>query len=776
MIAGIGGGVALAGLAAARRIESAYPRFLTATRAFDALIEVQTPDNGPGPTPEQQGVTLEPIRKDPSVIDSSVVELYIAEVLTPSGHSLSFPEVFPIASADGRIGTTINRIKYLEGRAPDPTRIDEAVTSPSVAALMGVDVGGHVRLRVSSSSGRTSDQSLTIVGIGVMAGQVDASAGGYIPTLVMTPAFYRAHTGPGERQGPVLAVRTRGGSAGVDALVKRFQARGAPIDGLSTQRAQAVGLQRTIRFDTVGLRLFAALTGLAVLAIFGQLLARQIFLDSREHASLRALGMTRDQMTLLSVLRTGVVALGAAVLTAATAVALSPVTPSGPTRVFDLGAGVHVDGLVVGVGAAAIVVLVVLLGAVPALRSERWEHRTSTARSEVGTVANALARASFPPPAVAGVQMALEPGRGSTAVPVRTTIVGAALALAAVTFGGSLHHLLATPRLSGWNFDFLVADTPETIGAYEKKLVADGTIASDVRATLGEMRIGKETTLTYAFDTGAFGPSIISGRAPEGSGEIALGPRTARALGASIGDKIPVTLLTGFSNQPVSPTPAHVRVVGLVVVPQLFFATTDTGHGAAVSMDFLRANEPAATAKTDSIFLRLPRGISLDQGVARIRAVVPAGNPFVAHRSQPKDLANLSRIANLPQVLAGLLALLATGTLAHTLITSIRRRSRDFAILKTMGFVRGQVRTTVVWQATTVVAIAATVGIPVGAIAGRWGWHAFVSQLGFVPESTIPVLQVLLSIPAAFLVANLIASVPSRVAARTHPAVTLRSE
>src|SRR5439155_12254926 len=129
---------------------------------------VQTPNNGPGPTPEQQGVTLEPIRKDPSVIDSSVVELYIAEVLTPSGHSLSFPEVFPIASADGRIGTTINRIKYLEGRAPNRTRIDEAVTSPSVAALMGVNVGGHVRLRICSRGGRTSDQALPIAGMGGM--------------------------------------------------------------------------------------------------------------------------------------------------------------------------------------------------------------------------------------------------------------------------------------------------------------------------------------------------------------------------------------------------------------------------------------------------------------------------------------------------------------------------------------------------------------------------------------------------------------------------------
>ena len=61
------------------------------------------------------------------------------------------------------------------------------------------------------------------------------------------------------------------------------------------------------------------------------------------------------------------------------------------------------------------------------------------------------------------VRMALEPGRGRTAVPVRTTIFGATLSLvalaAALGFASSLDRLVGTPALSGWNWDTIVFAT-----------------------------------------------------------------------------------------------------------------------------------------------------------------------------------------------------------------------------------------------------------------------------------------------------------------------------
>ena len=59
--------------------------------------------------------------------------------------------------------------------------------------------------------------------------------------------------------------------------------------------------------------------------------------------------------------------------------------------------------------------------------------------------------------ATAGVRIALEPGRGRSAVPVRSALAGTALSVLAVaaafTFGANLLHLVHTPRLYGQGWD-----------------------------------------------------------------------------------------------------------------------------------------------------------------------------------------------------------------------------------------------------------------------------------------------------------------------------------
>ena len=114
-------------------------------------------------------------------------------------------------------------------------------------------------------------------------------------------------------------------------------------------------------------------------------------------------------------------------------------------------------------------------------------------------------------------------------------------------------------------------------------------------------------------------------------------------------------------------------------------------------------------------------------------------------------------------------------SLAHTLVTSIRRRRLELAILKTLGFVRRQVSATVAWQATALAAVA-LVGLPLGVISGRWVWNVFASHLGVVPDPIIPVLTVLLAVPTTILVANLLALVPGRIASRLKAANVMRTE
>src|SRR5439155_1351082 len=77
-------------------------------------------------------------------------------------------------------------------------------------------------------------------------------------------------------------------------------------------------------------------------------------------------------------------------------------------------------------------------------------------------VADRLGQAGLPPSTVVGVRMALEPGRGATAVPVRTTLVSAVMAVAVLvgtlSFGASLGRLATRPLLQGWNWDVSVGN------------------------------------------------------------------------------------------------------------------------------------------------------------------------------------------------------------------------------------------------------------------------------------------------------------------------------
>jgi ABC-type lipoprotein release transport system permease subunit len=142
----------------------------------------------------------------------------------------------------------------------------------------------------------------------------------------------------------------------------------------------------------------------------------------------------------------------------------------------------------------------------------------------------------------------------------------------------------------------------------------------------------------------------------------------------------------------------------------------------------------------------------------------------------PAELKTYADIKTVPLVLAVLLILMGAALTAHTLVTSVQRRRRDLATLKTLGFVRRQVLATVAAQASVLATIGLLVGLPLGIAAGRWAWTLFADQLGVPASVALPVAAIALAVPAAVLLANLVAALPARSAARTEPAVVLRSE
>ena len=73
------------------------------------------------------------------------------------------------------------------------------------------------------------------------------------------------------------------------------------------------------------------------------------------------------------------------------------------------------------------------------------------------------------------------------------------------------------------------------------------------------------------------------------------------------------------------------------------------------------------------------------------------------------------------------------------------------------------------WQATTFVVVAMAIGMPLGVAAGRLAWTAFANHLGALSEPVTPPLALLVTVPGAILVANLIAAVPASIAGRMRP-------
>jgi ABC-type antimicrobial peptide transport system permease subunit len=129
-----------------------------------------------------------------------------------------------------------------------------------------------------------------------------------------------------------------------------------------------------------------------------------------------------------------------------------------------------------------------------------------------------------------------------------------------------------------------------------------------------------------------------------------------------------------------------------------------------------------------------------------------------------------------PLALGLVLVVLAAGTLTQVLLTGVRRRRRDLAMLKTLGMTRWQVQAVVAWQAGALAAAALVLGLPLGVVAGRWSWELFAGSAGVAGDPSAPLPLVLLTVPLTLLAAVLIAAGPGRAAAGIRPAAILRAE
>jgi hypothetical protein len=349
----------------------------------------------------------------------------------------------------------------------------------------------------------------------------------------------------------------------------------------------------------------------------------------------------------------------------------------------------------------------------------------------------------------------------------------AALA-ATLSFAASLDRLLGTPRLYGWNWDAHVTTNSETGDAEGiiRSIGPDTRVAALAGVDTPPLAIGRTEFdgLFLRQYKGLIQPVILEGRAPRGPNEVALGTETLRQVHAHVGSTVTIRVTA------IAPKPARFRVVGRAVIrPQSDTARLGRGAVLDYSAESRLVPPDVHPPPISDVELRLAPGADRPRALADLAKRLGSDYQLTTPK-RPADLVNFGRVQNLPLIFGAIVGLLGAATLAQTLITSIRRRRRDLSILKTLGFSSAQVRGAVAWQATTFVVVAVAIGLPLGIAAGRLAWSGFANHLGALSEPVSPRLALIVTVPAAILVANLIAAVPAAIAGRTRPAVVLRTE
>ena len=812
VLTGLVGGVAMGSMVAARRTDSSYPQFLASTNPSDLVVQ-------PFTTQAYSPGFVRQLARLPHVSGVAVAVPLTAATITRRGRvgTVLLAHVQLAATVSGGLFASQDRVTITAGRRPDPARPDEVLATVDAARLLHLHVGSRLRVALiaSTTGGPAGRIDLTVVGIGVLGTQVlqDSIDSGRTGFLIGTPAL-AAKFASCCASGMITGLRVTDGPRYSTTVAREYDRLLATSSYISPSGSELyvyltsaieAEAQRAIRPEAIALAVFGLIAGLAAVILGTQSIGRQLRAGADDAGALRALGA--GPLMIIADGLPGILAAVAAgaVLAIAVALALSPFSLFGPVREVVPGRGLYPDWAVLGLGALTLSVVLAGLATVIAYRQvpPRLAARGQAAGRRPSAARTAVA-AGLPVSGTEGVRLALEPGHGRTAVPVRSVLAGAVLAMtvvsATLTFGASLATLVSHPALYGWNFSYAfyaVQGWGSVPARWADPLLSrDRLVAATTGVDFATVQIDGQTVPAIAAPTrAAVAPRVLSGRGLDSNRDVVLGPATLAELHQRIGGI--VTLASGSFR-------VRLTIAGTATMPAIGGALSihpSMSTGALFSAAILPEGSSsgpfgAFLAGPNAILVRLRPGTSPAAGLQSLQAI---GRQLTAGLNAPRTLAesNGSSIADtidllpaqrpaeivnyktmgaMPAVLAAGLAAGAVAGLGLTLVASVRRRRRDFALLKTLGFTRGQLAGAVAWQSSVIAVVGLLIGVPVGVALGRLLWLAFARELSAVPDAVIPAGSIALAALAALLLANLVAALPGRAAGRTPAAIVLRAE
>jgi hypothetical protein len=759
LLAGLGAGIALASAQVARRSSTAYSRLEVASGAPDVVV-----------LGIAGGVGDDDIATIPQVDKVWSGRTGIGAL---QGDAVTF---VGIIAGRSRPPAGLFTPIVVEGRNLNPAADDELLLTERIQNVSGLHVGDELPLKFLKASevaqfdtgfGEPEGPELRMKVVGVVRAALGAGSNG--PETFSTPAFAR-RIDAGDASFPTWLVTLRRGAADVPAFRRALEglaARATPVEGaeeFSGFEVQVPSLQRpvianTARVLVAGLLVFGGIAALAALVGVVLALRRYFLAASLPNArALAAIGVTPRQM-LWSRLVAALPFVATGVLTTTViAVAAASIGPVGSLSKSEPHPGWHLNIALVLIG--TVVVGIAFLGAA-ALAAARLSRRSSSWTPATSRVVARVAAVGAPAPLVIGTGLALEPGRGRGALPVRSALVATAVGIAGIVavmvFASSLHRMTNTPARWGWSADAQVADVNDDI---EAALKSDRRIDGYLDSQDFQVRVDDRaaTGRVYRGDQ-ALGWTVLDGRRPRGEGEVLLGARLSRTLGKGDGDRVTFRDAAG--------DPVTLAVVGVGTGPDL--SDGQFGGGLVVSpgdVDRIALTKPERNAQ-----------ISFAPGVDRERANAALGREVeLTEPERPPDIDNLAQLGRLPDLLMAFLAVLSVAVLAHSIVVSARRRRREFDTLRAIGFVRRQAHAVIVVAALVSVAVGLVLGVLLGLVLGRVSWSFTAHAAYAAGDVRIPVLGLVALVAGSLVVAFLVAVGPAWRLTRVPIAVGLREE
>jgi putative ABC transport system permease protein len=302
--------------------------------------------------------------------------------------------------------------------------------------------------------------------------------------------------------------------------------------------------------------------------------------------------------------------------------------------------------------------------------------------------------------------------------------------------------------------------------------VAAGGIQGDVslRDTKGK-RIGGATTLVLAHQPGPLDSfEFVRGRAPRAANELALSAKAFAAEGLKVGDTISAV--------------GHEGVQRFRVVGSATFGNVDTVAGyPAVVVTLPAAQELAGRrGEIDSISIAAKPGVP----PARLRARVAAAlhGESVEVRTGDQDAAqqtadlekSFSFIRTALLVFGGIALFVGAFVIYNTFTITVAQRTRELALLRTLGASRRQVLRSVMLEAGLIGLIASLLGL-LGGLLLAPGLRGLMKIIGADLPATASVVAtrtIVVSLVVGVLVTVLASVVPALRATRIAPIIALR--